>query len=68
MKDKSLNRPILLAFRVSEREKKIIEGNALSNNKKVSDFLRDVALNTKEIQTVTLDKRMRDSVFNYEDS
>ena len=68
MKDKSLNRPILIDFRVSEREKKIIEGNALSNNKKVSDFLRDVALNTKEIQTVTLDKRMRDSVFNYEDS
>lgn len=68
MRDKTLNKSELIAVRVSPKERKIIEANAAQNDLSISNYIRAVALHTKEIKTSLKTSKIDDSIFDFEDS
>ena len=67
MKNPSLKKSDLIAVRVSPKERTIIEANAAMNDLTISNFIRTVAIHTKEVRTNLKTERIEDSIFDFEE-
>ena len=68
MKNKTNNRTELIAVRVTLKEKLLIESNAAQNDLSLSNYIRAVAIHTKEIRTNIKQEKMENSIFDFEDT
>lgn len=67
MRDKSFNKSELIAVRVTPKERKLIESNAAQNDLSLSNYIRAVAIHTKEIKTDIKQEKMENSIFDVEE-
>jgi len=61
-----MKRDLLINFRVSSKEKKIIEANAAKHDLSMSDYIRFVAMHTDKVEITITPRKKETKIIDFE--